>query len=973
VKSRLEEAIEHAANTLPAQGPITVFIHHNTLHSFEHLRFEDAVVQGGRWFGCEPFLSEERYRLELRRRRIRESDLEAVVRTDLGPGAVDSVAGFAGRLELRLDWLAHGVPEASREALSWLLTDTDVLEAARTDISEKARTRVLGTGVSPSEARHRIRDLWDACCSAASVLARAVARPEKPPVRHRDLLVAALGADPDALVHPLLIRLCAAYLDQGLASSPMPDRERGFHGSVTRLYSLGFGSPEPWMKQVRRLLSEELSDGRSALVSIERSLEKLGVPPGEWPEFLAATALALRGWAGMMRQIETRPDRVPVHAPPATLADFLAIRLLLDRAAAAEVLRVSHVIGIDLPELRSALAGRFPVPGPPSAAESAWPLFHLAQILGRNAEDVSAIGPDGIRSVFDEIDRFDGMTRRRLLHLAYERRLRHQLYDALGARQASGPRTPRFQAVFCLDEREESMRRHVEEIAPDCETFGAAGFFGVAMYYRGGDEVHARPLCPVAIQPRHHVEEFRDRSGGPLGLRSGIRRAWGHLGLGMALGSRTVLRGALGTVLLGALAAIPLLFRVLSPRLAARVLHRGRSFLSGHSGSRLVLERVPGEPPSGRSLGFSLEEMVAIVRQLIEEVGFSSIAPVVLIIGHRSTSLNNPHESAHDCGACGGSGGGPNARALAMMANHPEVRLRLARSGGRLLEGTWFVGAEHDTASDDVEYFDLDRAPEEFLPGIREVMENLADACRRNAHERCRRFRAAPLRLSTKLAHEHVEARSEDLAQTRPEYGHATNAFCIVGRRARTRGLFLDRRAFLVSYDPELDDGDSTVLARILAAVVPVVAGISLEYYFAYVDPEGYGCGTKLPHNVTALLGVMDGHASDLRTGLPRQMTEIHEPVRLILLVETEPETLRRLVAASPLLQRLVSNRWIVAAALDPGSAAIHEMRGGDFIRHASETPAAVSPGNSADWYGGRRDFLEFARIVPRVEREPLP
>src|SRR5262249_40368913 len=141
------------------------------------------------------------------------------------------------------------------------------------------------------------------------------------------------------------------------------------------------------------------------------------------------------------------------------------------------------------------------------------------------------------------------------------------------------------------------------------------------------------------------------------------------------------------------------------------------------------------------------------------------------------------------------------------------------------------------------------------------------------------------------LALAHVEARGADLAQPRPEYGHATNAFCIVGRRSRTLGLFLDRRAFLVSYDPSTDERGE-ILARLLAAVVPVVAGISLEYYFGRVDPTGYGCGTKLPHNITALLGVMDGAQSDLRPGLPWQMVEIHEPVRLTIVVEASAELL---------------------------------------------------------------------------------
>lgn len=119
----------------------------------------------------------------------------------------------------------------------------------------------------------------------------------------------------------------------------------------------------------------------------------------------------------------------------------------------------------------------------------------------------------------------------------------------------------------------------------------------------------------------------------------------------------------------------------------------------------------------------------------------------------------------------------------------------------------------------------------------------------------------------------HVEERAEHLAQPRPEYGHCTNAVCYVGRRDAVRGLFLDRRAFLVSYDATVDT-DDTFLKGQLGAVILVCGGISLEYYFSFVDNEGYGCGTKLPHNVTGLVGVMNGQSSDLRTGLLWQMVE---------------------------------------------------------------------------------------------------
>ncbi len=59
---RLRVAIGHASHILPAQGPITVFIHHNTLHAFEELPFHEAVKKGAQIFGCHPYISEDRYR-----------------------------------------------------------------------------------------------------------------------------------------------------------------------------------------------------------------------------------------------------------------------------------------------------------------------------------------------------------------------------------------------------------------------------------------------------------------------------------------------------------------------------------------------------------------------------------------------------------------------------------------------------------------------------------------------------------------------------------------------------------------------------------------------------------------------------------------------------------------------------------------------------------------------------------------------
>jgi uncharacterized protein len=290
----------------------------------------------------------------------------------------------------------------------------------------------------------------------------------------------------------------------------------------------------------------------------------------------------------------------------------------------------------------------------------------------------------------------------------------------------------------------------------------------------------------------------------------------------------------------------------------------------------------------------------------------------------------------------------------------------LAADGLAIDSTTWFVGGQRNTCNNEVTFFDADRVPQASRPLFERAVEAIETTRRREAHERCRRFEGVPHWYPPAAALAHVQGRADDLAQPRPEYGHATNAFCIVGPRARTRGVFLDRRAFLVSYDPSCDD-DGAILARVLAAVVPVVAGINLEYYFSYVDPTGYGSGTKLPHNVTSLLGVMDGAQSDLRTGLPWQMVEIHEPTRLAIVVESPRERLRRVLDAHPGLERLARHRWIWLACLEAESGTLWELRDAGFVAHTPEQALATVVGESAAWYQGKRGFLPPVALV----REP--
>lgn len=890
---RLANIIDLAAHLLPAQGPISIFIHHNPLHAFEHLPFEDAVELAAARHGREPYLAEPRYRAKLAEGRILAKDVEALLVEQLGPRGAEDVAGLGSRLDLWRAVVLHGIPAVAGRELQWILDETSALSRFRVDLPADARAaaaEIGNFGDRPDEERLAVRRLWNACVDAARRAGEPPAPAAAPPVRHRDWLNAACGLDTDAWIHPPLIRFLAGYLDQGLAHWAMPERDRGIHGCFLELYRTRLAALcGRWARTLPELVEDDRARERTALDEAARQIGFRGTPA------------ALRSW------LRTRACQ----------------------------------------------------PQPPTVLERAWSLFHVAQLCGLEATIVEQWTARHVAAVEAELRELNDIRRRRLLHQAFELAVRRRLYDALVQHAPREPHgRPLFQAIFCIDEREESFRRHLEEVEPACETLGTPGFFNVAMYHQGATDAHPRPLCPVVIRPEHYVAEI-EPGGGTLSARSQRlrRRAAGFLGHNVHLGSRLALRGALLMPIVGWLAVVPLVFRVVFPWLSSRW-RRVQKSATAPAHTRLQLDRQEQPPPIGKYFGFTVREMADIVRRVLEDLGVTDrLAPLVLVVGHGSISLNNPHESAHDCGACGGGRGGPNARAFAQMANDPRVRRLLAGEGVVIDDSTWFIGALRNTCDNSVTFYDDDLIPASHRRLFARVQEAIEAARRREAHERCRRFDSVPSWYPPLAALAHVEGRAADLAQPRPEYGHATNAYCIIGRRARTRGLFLDRRAFLASYDPA-GDPDGTVLARIVAAVVPVCAGINLEYYFSYVDPTGYGCGTKLPHNVASLLGVMDGAQSDLRTGLPWQMVEIHEPVRLALVVEAPRDRVWRAVRANPAVERLVRNRWVWLACLDPDAGELWELHPTGAVAHKAGHALPVVAGDSAAWYEGKRGFL---------------
>lgn len=936
----IARALERAAHFLPAQAPLGAFVHHNTLHAFEHLDFHEAVRSAHDLFGARAYMPDEWFRARHHEGRITDDELGAVIGSL--SNARDSVVGGVRVADVYLAAIVQDLRQRSPPEIDY----------------ERVELAMDGPPHSGEAWRH--------CLTIAEATTQ---NRGQVPLRDRDALLAATGVDSDALIHPVLIRLLGAFVDAGLAYWTMPGRQRGFYPAVRALGATRSSLPAAWMRDLREVFAEQASRGLSAVHVVAQRLEALSIGESDEQEFFTAQLLALRGWAGMVSHLEATPSHRLVEIEY-SLMDYLAVRLTLERFAVAQVAR--DELGFRGPEcqLRGVAWASLPKTDDVCNRVEADRLERLVRALGMASQRVCSLTKTDATALLSMLDGFDEPARGAVWQEAYERHHRHEVLDRLAhvarKQRPKHPTPAQLQVLCCIDDREESLRRHIEEQGSEYETFGVAGFYGLAIAYRGLMAAHPVPLCPASMRPTHRIFEVPDEGEDAVAWR----RRWGLLsrtGFAGHVGSRTMLRG-LGFSVAGFLEAGPMLLRTVAPRAAHRWRRRLRNAVIRAPRTRLTALRDREDTLTGAlPIGYTLEEATHIIAKLFASMGLTTgFAPLVVVLGHGSTSMNNPHEAAHECGACSGNKGGPNARLFAELANHPEVRAGLVAFGISIPDGTWFVGGIHDTSDDAVDLSDLHRVPESHAQRLADAVAVLDRARTLDAHERCRRFASISLAASPRRALKHVQGRAQFHGEPRPEYGHCTNAICIVGRRWLSRGLFLDRRAFLVSYDPTRDSSGE-ILQATLASVGPVGAGISLEYYFSSIDQEQYGSGTKLPHNVTGLVGVMNGHQSDLKTGLPHQMIDIHEPLRLLTIVEATPARLEAIAQGDPGVGRLVGNRWIQLVAMDPETLELWEFTQSGFHRYTPRAGTATY-GTSRDYYAGHREHLSPVAIRAGVE-----
>jgi hypothetical protein len=797
-----DHVLHELKHYLPSQTPLKDFIHHNTLHAFQHQEFFEGIFKASSLFGYKVTLSLNEFRKLHTLGRIRTEILTKIIVDKFGE------ADFSGWLDKVLNKLYDFtiVPEVGLFRKNWQL------------------------------------------------------------FYHIDL---------DNAVQPLLFRIIGSYLDQGIALWHFPFEDKGLIAAVKLLEEKSFSSFFKTQRAKNLLFEQNLS--------IAGLLKILVAKDHLFQEYIFDQQFTHRGWSGIVGAIEDNPNSV-LYPKSITLKDFIILELLLEIDA-------------------------------------------LTLEFGENWQPLGELVPKEPVDLFAPITRTELQEVLILWQMAFEWSYYDEVFAGLISLQKQKKSLPakdssqinsltEFIGIFCIDERECSIRRHLEYVQPQCETMGCPGFFGVEFFFHPANGKFHEKLCPAPVTPKYLIREIESK---------GVR---GHEIL-FSKKANTIFRGFLITLSLGFWAAIQMVLDIFRPKMSAAI---SDAFAHMNLTSTLQIEvSSPIVVENGLQVGFTVTEMADRVENLLRGIGLSqNFPPIVYAVAHGSSSANNPHHGAHDCGACSGRPGSVNSRVFAFMANHYEVRNILKSRGLIIPEKTQFIGALHDTASDEMAFYDLEILSKENKLKHNLIVLNFEEALDLNAKERSRRFASIKTNKHIKHVRKSIQKRSVSYFEPRPELGHGTNALCFVGHRQLTKGLFLDRRAFMNSYDYRTDPKGERLLG-VMKPLPIVCGGINLEYYFSRVDNYKMGAGTKLPHNVMGLIGVANSSDGDLRPGLPLQMIEVHDPVRLMLIVEHFPEVVLKTIQSSPDYYEWFKNGWVLITAIHPESNQLYFFKNDHF------------------------------------------
>lgn len=689
------------------------------------------------------------------------------------------------------------------------------------------------------------------------------------------LLIDVLDNDPhrharlswrQAITHQVS-QTCAAYFDKHQASW-QPDPGQSLYAfwrdTLQHDHGIGLLMGLPHIGQAINALPATALDAERWVI------ERLGLPPTVWADYLESVLLTVNGWASWCAYLGWQAGLA--GSKDSHLRELLAIRL----AWGALLLEYK-----DNAATRQAFV----------ALQQAW---SLAPLVLEKAERALLI---------DEVWQL-------ALEIGYQRDLAQRL--AWASRHDPEPQEIEVQAAFCIDVRSEPLRRAVEAVWPSVQTLGFAGFFGLPVAYTPLATQARRPQLPGLLAPTMEVGDRivsadSARREADAALQSAASRSrqgrfamadqW--LAASRWPGAAFSFVEAVGFGYLGKL----------GNWLLPKKQDRARDDLEGLPGRYRPICRP-------QLVGLNLDAKVVLAAGVLHAMGLEQyLAPLVLLVGHGSQSTNNAHAAALDCGACCGQTGEVNARSLAQLLNDPAVRQGLHARGLIVPISTVFVAALHNTTTDEIEGFDLDLLPQTAFARWERLQAVFSQAC-----DQVRRERAPSLRLDPRALHDvlldQLRRRANDGAQTRPEWGLAGNAAFLIAPRHRSRGVVLGGRSFLHDYDAS-QDADGSVLELLMTAPMLVTHWINWQYHASTCDPQRLGSGNKVLHNVVGgSLGVFEGNGGDMRIGLSRQSLHdgerwMHEPLRLTVVIDAPQAAIEAVINKHAVVKQLLDNGWL--------------------------------------------------------------
>ena len=685
----------------------------------------------------------------------------------------------------------------------------------------------------------------------------------------------------DLFVHPYLFRILCSYLDQGISIWSFPVGHEGFLSCIREIEKNSFTSFFSGKRAKELLLKGNCK--------IENLLKIIVGDETLYKQYLFDQQFAHPGWSGMVSTVENHPQSL-LNPKKISIHDLIVLELLLE---------------IDTLDIQ----------------------------LGKNWLPIDRKLDSRPDNLFDEVTKTELDEVLSIWQDAFEWSYYDQVLAAIQLQDKCDQPPPShksFQVITCIDDRALSFRRYLERIDPECETFATPGFFGVEFFFQPEHGKFYAKCCPAPVTPKYLIRETETK-------RKRTKEAY------FSKLSHSLFLGWLITQTLGLLSGFKLALNIFRPS-AMPAMASPNAHMDNIS--NLTIENKSlNHRENDLQIGFTVEEMVQRVETILVSIGLvKDFASIIYVVGHGATSINNPHYCAYDCGACGGKPGSVNAKVFCFMANHLEVRAKLCSRGLVIPVESQFLACLHDTTRDEITYFD-----EHLLSPVnstnhkknKPVYERALDF---NAKERSRRLVSIDTTLSAEKIHKEILRRSVSLFEPRQELNHSTNAICFVGRRELSKNIYLDRRSAMNSYDYQLDL-DGKYLVNVMKPIAPVMGGINLEYYFSRVDNYKLGAGTKLPHNVMGLIGVANGSDGDLRSGLPSQMIEVHDPVRLLVIVEQFPEIVLEAIKFQPETYEFYVNEWVRLVAVNPETREIFLFKdeGFSIYRPLTRTLESIS------------------------------